>query len=129
MNTLGLPNLELKQELSSQWALMTLTKAQDFWPSKSLMLIIGSDLVQSLPTWFEAKKVLSKTRIGIVPRKGWPLNSNELKGITKMGGKVTVLPLDIPAASSSAIQSNKHYSYIPKAILPILKKKNLYGIS
>ena len=93
------------------------------------MLIIGSDLVKSLPTWFEAKKVLSKALIGIVPRQGWPINSTELKVIKKMGGRVTVLPLDIPAAASSAIHSNPHLSYIPKAILPILKEKNLYGIS
>ena len=129
VETIDLPNLELRQELSSQWALMSLEQAKDYWPGKSLMLIIGSDLVKSLPTWFEAKKVLSKAGIGVVPRQGWPINSTELKAIRKMGGKVTVLPLDIPAAASSEIHSNPHLSYIPKAILPILKEKNLYGIS
>ena len=129
VEAINLPNLQLRQELSSQWALMTLEQAKDYWPGKSLMLIIGSDLVKSLPTWFEAKKVLREAGIGVVPRLGWPINSNELKVITNMGGKVTVLPLDIPAAASSAIHSNPQLSYIPKAILPILKEKNLYGIS
>ena len=93
------------------------------------MLIIGSDLVKSLPTWFEAKKVLNKAGIGVVPRKGWPINSTDLKAIKEIGGEVTLIPLDIPAAASSAIHSSPHLSYIPKAILPILKEKNLYGIS
>ena len=129
VETIDLPNLQLRQELSSQWALMTLEQAKDYWPGKSLMLIIGSDLVKSLPTWFEAKKVLMEAEIGVVPRLGWPIKGTELKVITNMGGNVTVLPLDIPAAASSAIHSNPHLSYIPKAILPILKEKNLYGIS
>ena len=129
VETIDLPNLELRQEFSSQWALMSLEQAKDYWPGERLMLIIGSDLVKSLPTWFEAKKVLSKAGIGVVPRQGWPINSTELKAITKMGGEITVLPLDIPAAASSEIHSNRHLSYIPKAILPILKEKNLYGIS
>ena len=93
------------------------------------MLIIGSDLVKSLPTWVEAKKVLMEAEIGVVARLGWPIKGTELKVITNMGGNVTVLPLDIPAAASSAIHSNPHLSYIPKAILPILKEKNLYGNS
>ena len=129
VETIDLPNLQLRQELSSQWALMTLEQAKDYWPGKSLMLIIGSDLVKSLPTWFEAKKVLMEAEIGVVPRLGWPIKGTELKVITNLGGNVTVLPLDIPAAASSAIHSNPHLSYIPKAILPILKEKNLYGIS
>ena len=108
---------------------MTLEQAKDYWPGKSLMLIIGSDLVKTLPTWFEAKKVLMEAEIGVVPRLGWPIKGTELKVITNMGGNVNVLPLDIPAAASSVIHSKLHLSYIPKAILPILKKKNLYGIS
>ncbi len=129
VETMGLPNLELRQDLSSQWALMTLEQAKAYWPGKRLMLIIGSDLLKPLPTWFEVKKVLTKARIGVVPRKGWPINNIELNIIRKMGGKVTVLPLDIPAAASSSIHTNLNPSYIPKAILPILKEKNLYGIS
>ncbi len=129
VKTIDLPNLELKQELSSKWALITLEQAKDFWPDKSLMLVIGSDLVKSLPTWFEAKKVLKEARIGVVPRQGWPLNNAELNIIKRMGGDATVLPLDIPATASSSIHSNPDISYIPQAILPILKQKNLYGIS
>ena len=82
VETIDLPNLQLRQELSSQWALMTLEQAKDYWPGKSLMLIIGSDLVKSLPTWFEAKKVLMEAEIGVVPRLGWPIKGTELKVIT-----------------------------------------------
>ena len=129
VNAINLPNLELRQGLSNQWTLITLEHAKDFWPDKRFMLIIGSDLVSSIPNWFEAEKVVNRAQIGIVPRQGWPINNSELNVIKKMGGDTIVLPLDIPASASSAIHSSPHLSYIPKAILPILKQKNLYGIS
>ncbi|KGG14795.1 MULTISPECIES: nicotinate-nucleotide adenylyltransferase [unclassified Prochlorococcus] len=129
VKAIALPNIELKQELSSQWAIKTIDKAIECWPGKKLILIIGSDLINDLPNWFEAKNVLSKAQLGIVPRQGWPMSNTDLKPIYDLGGVIKILPLNIPDTASSDIHTQQLLSQIPKAILPILKQKNLYGIS
>ena len=78
-------------------------------------------------TWFEAKNILQKASIGIVPRQGWPIKNSELKLIKDLGGETEVLPLEIPASASSSINNEASLSQIPSAILSILKEKNLYG--
>ncbi len=129
VETIALPNLELKQELSSQWAIHTLELAKIYWPNENLVLVIGSDLIQDIPNWVKAKDVIKTAHIGIVPRYGWPIDAHELKRIHQMGGQTSLLPLDIPPSASSAIHNATNLSQIPKAILPILKRKQLYGFS
>ncbi len=126
---IALPNLELKQALSHKWAVKTLEKASIFWPAENLVLVIGSDLVKDIPTWYKASDIFKKSYLGIVPRKGWPLDNNELQKIKGMGGKSILLPLTIPETASSTIKEQQIFSQVPKAILPILKEKKLYGIS
>ncbi|AAQ00642.1 MULTISPECIES: nicotinate-nucleotide adenylyltransferase [Prochlorococcus] len=129
VEAIALPNLELKQELSSKWAIKTLERAAKHWPNKGLILIIGSDLVTDIPHWFEAKNVLQHAQLGIVPREGWPIGNSNLEKIKEMGGTPILLPLKIPETASSTIHNHLLFSQIPKALLPILKKKNLYGLS
>ena len=129
VEAIELPNLELRQELSSKWAITTLNLANKLWPKSNLVLIIGSDLVKDLPKWFKAKSILTTANLGIVPRQGWPLKDAELQLIKDMGGKANILPLKVPNTASSRIHSQPTLAQIPKAILPILREKNLYGIS
>ena len=126
---ISVPNIELKQELSSKWAIDTLELAKKYWPNENLVLVIGSDLIQDIPNWVKAKDLIKKAHIGIVPRYGWPIDEHELKKIHQMGGQTSLLPLDIPPSASSAIHNGPNVSQIPKAILPILKRKQLYGFS
>ena len=126
---ISLPNIELKQELSSKWAITTLGMATKYWPNTNLVLVIGSDLIQDIPNWVQAEDLIQKAHIGIVPRYGWPINQNELNKIHQMGGQTSLLQLDIPPSASSAIHKATNVSQIPKAILPILKRKQLYGFT
>ncbi len=126
---LSLPNLELKQSLSHKWAIKTLEKASYYWPKKDLVLVIGSDLVKDIPTWFESKEIFKKSQIGIVPRKGWPLDDNELQNIKNMGCKSILLPLTVPKTASSDIKQKQVFSQVPKTILKIIREKKLYGVT
>ncbi len=126
---IALPNLELKQALSHKWAVKTLEKASEYWPKRNLVLVVGSDLVKDIPTWFKARDIFKTSQLGIVPRKGWPLNDAELQAIKDLGGKSILLPLTIPETSSSDIKKQQIFSQVPTAVLPIIKEKNLYGIS
>ena len=95
------PNLQLLQELSSPWAITTLNKASDKWPSSQLIFVIGSDLVEQIPKWFSAKDILSQAKIAIVPREGWPINKTKISNLQELGGIVDILPLIIPPTASS----------------------------
>ncbi len=123
------PHLELIQELSSPWSITTVERAIERWPNSDLIFVIGSDLTSEVPRWVNAEIFLEKTRLGIAPREGWPINQDQIKTLELLGGRVEVLPLDIPYSSSSAIRNQPHISQIPKPLLPIMIKQNLYGFN
>ncbi len=122
------PRLELLQELSSPWTIKTLERAEILWPSNELIFIIGSDLLAQIPTWASAEVLLTKARIGIVPRQGWPLKIEHLNKIKSLGGEIEVLPVNIPNTASSKVRSQTKLEQIPSSILPMLLKDNLYGL-
>mgnify|MGYP001350558068 CR=1 FL=1 len=122
------PNLELIQDLSSPWTIDTIQKASHKWPNSELIFVIGSDLIDQVPNWLDAKKFLNKTRLGIAPREGWPMNKEDLKGIKSIGGRVDILPLQIPEAASSEIRDNITSKNIPDSILRLVQKESLYKL-
>ncbi len=123
------PQIKIVQNLSSPWTINSLIKAEKFWPDANFIFVIGSDLAEQVPKWLNAKSILQRTNIGITIRDGWPINENQLKEIEKLGGRVEVLPFKIPASSSSSFRDSPQEKLIPKSILSILIKENLYGIS
>jgi len=126
---LDIPNIEFNQSLSSPWAIKTLQIAEQLWPDAELVLIIGSDLAPQITHWVQPKDLLTKARLAIAPREGWPVDEWDLKRLKEMGGTIDLLPLNIPATASSSIRNKPNTSHIPKAILQVLIKENLYGLS
>ncbi len=125
------PKLEMVQDLSSPWTITTLQKASSYWPKADLIFVIGSDLVEQIPTWVEAKAVLKNARLGIAPRHGWPLNQCHIKTLESLGARIEILPLTIPASASSIVRKNPNPNrrHIPSVLLPLLLEQNLYGLS
>ncbi len=123
------PNLKLIQDLSSPRTFKTLEKAQTMLPKESFTFVIGSDLTGQVPHWTDAKKFLTRTRLGIAPREGWPIQKKELKAIEVLGGKIQLLPLIIPASSSSNFRENHNKSHLPSEVLKKILKENLYKIA
>ena len=128
VNEINNPRLELIQELSSPWTIRTLNKASKLWPKDELIFVIGSDLIQQIPNWLEVKDLLKKVKLGIALREGWPVINSELNTLINLGGQIELLPLTIPGSSSSLLRKNQEISQIPQSILPILIKKNFYGL-
>ena len=122
------PNLELVQELSSPRTIHTLKKALQLWPKASLSFVIGSDLATQVPKWLKAKSILKQASIAIAIRDGWPISDKQLEEIKKLGGKIDVLPLDIPESSSSRFRESPQEALLPQELIPLLLKENLYGL-
>ena len=129
VNNIEDPKIRIVQELSSPWTITTLELASKIWPQSNLNFVIGSDLIQHMPQWLNSKSIFEKAKIAIAPREGWPINSNQLQEIKKLGAKIEILPLKIPCSSSSSFREQPNKSSIPSEILPILLKENLYGIN
>ncbi len=123
------PNLELVQAISSPWTISTLKKASSLCPSAELVFVIGSDLASQIPQWTNAKAIMQKTRLAIAPRDGWPLKSEQIQELEALGGKIDLLPLVIPATSSSTIRANLERTHIPTSVLRLLLKHHLYGFT
>ena len=123
------PKLELVQELSSPRTIHTLKKAFQLWPEASFSFVIGSDLAMQVPKWLNAKSILSKVRIAIAMRDGWPISDVQLAKIKKFGGKIEILPFTIPESSSSKFRERPQEVLIPQELVPLILKENLYGLA
>ena len=123
------PKLELIQELSSPRTIHTLKKAFQLWPKESFSFVIGSDLIAQVPKWLNAKSILNKVTIAIAMREGWPINVNQLEEIKKLGGKIDLLPFNIPKSSSSEFRKKPQETLVPQEIVPLLIEENLYGLA
>ena len=82
---------------SKSRTIYTLKKALQLWPEADFSIVIGSDLAFQIPKWLNAKSILNKAKIAIATRDGWPLREKQLEQITKLGGKIELLPFNIPA--------------------------------
>ena len=129
VNEIANPKLQLIQDLSSPLTIKTLEKASKLWPDKELVFIVGSDLARQIPTWENPQAVMSKARLGIAPRAGWPLQIDHLQNLKSLGGEIDLLPLKIPASASSEVRHNPNISQIPPSILPLILEQNLYGLN
>ncbi len=123
------PKLELVQELSSPRTINTLKKALQLWPEANFSFVIGSDLTVQVPKWLNAKSILNKATIAIAMRDGWPISDNQLEEIRKLGGKIDLLPFNIPESSSTKFREKPKEVLIPKDLLPLLLEENLYGLA
>ena len=123
------PKLELVQELSSPRTIHTLKKAFQLWPESSFSFVIGSDLALQVPKWLNAKSILSKVRIAIAMRDGWPISEIQLEEIKNLGGVIEILPFTIPESSSSKFRERPQKGLIPPELVPFLLEENLYGLA
>jgi len=123
------PNLELIQELSSPRAIHTLRKALQLWPEASFTFVIGSDLTVQVPKWLNAKSILSKAKIAIAIRDGWPVSDIQIEEIKRLGGEIELLPFNIPKSSSSKFREKPQERLVPSELVPTLLKENLYGLA
>ena len=129
VEAIGDHRLSLRQELSSPWAVETLARARRHWPGHELVFIVGSDLAAQVPGWKRGRNLLTDCTLGIVPRQGFPLHQADLDRLTDLGGRVRVLPLQIPASASSQLRDRTDVAQVPRELWPLLLPENPYGLS
>lgn len=123
------PRLRLQQNLSSPRALTTLERAHELWPRAELVFVVGSDLLPQIQRWYGVDAILRRCRLAVVPRSGWPLEALQLEELQRRGGRVEVLPLQIPASASSRVRQELDPAQVPQELWPMLQRHRLYGLA
>ena len=129
IDSLGIPQIKLAQDLSSPKAIETLDRAAQLWPDLDLVFVVGGDLAGQIPSWFQAQALLQRCRLTVVPRQGHPIADGALERLRELGAEVEVLELAVPATASSAIRGGEESRSIPEVLWPELLKHNLYGLT
>jgi nicotinate-nucleotide adenylyltransferase len=122
-------NLDLAQDLSSPFTMVTLQRAHQRWPQHNLVFVVGSDLAAQIPHWKQADQWLSQCHMAIAPRQGWPLTAMALADLSRCGASIEVLDVEIPASASSEQRRAPQPEQVPSAVWPLLLEHNLYGLN
>ncbi|QQE66839.1 nicotinate-nicotinamide nucleotide adenylyltransferase [Leptolyngbya sp. BL0902] len=118
--------VQVHPELSHLRSIVSIERAKQHWPEARLSLVIGSDLVAQLPTWYRAEDIFAAVDLLIVPRPGHPCDAAGLEFLRQRTG-VTVahLPNPVDTASSDYRQTCDDLALTP-AVQAYLDQHHLY---
>ena len=120
------PKLIFNQKISSQWAIESIQECKKIYPFSKIDFVIGSDLITEIFSWKNFDKIIHAVKLLIIKREGYPIGSKTLKMLKTNKVIFKISSLNIPKISSSMVRLNNNYSDLPKSLIDIVKKNNLY---
>jgi nicotinate-nucleotide adenylyltransferase len=120
------PKILYNQNVSSQWAVESIKKCKEIYEFNNLDFVIGSDLIKDIFYWKDFDKIILEVSFFIILREGYPVESNTLKMLESRKVKFKISTIKIPDISSSDFRLNFNCSNLPKSLIDIVKKNNLY---
>lgn len=105
------------------YTLRTVEALQSEHPSTRFRLLLGSDLLGELPRWHKWSALARKTAPVILRRAGHPVSA--------VPEGCSVLPLELPKVSSSALRSRLAEGILPDGLIPaaaaqVIRERGLY---
>ena len=119
-------NIYLHQELSSRRTLETVELAIKKWDDAEFTLVIGSDLVKQLLSWYQIEKLLQKVELLIIPRKGMTTKEVDLQNLRELSREIKIAFLEVPNVSSSTYREQGDEMTITPAIKDYIYRRKLY---
>ena len=120
------PKIIFNQTISSQWAIQSIKKCKNIYESNKLDFVIGSDLIEDIFSWKNFDKIIKEVSFLIIKREGYPIKSNAMQMLENYKVNFEISSFNIPNISSSMVRLNTNYSNLPKSLIDIVKKNNLY---
>ena len=120
------PKIIFNQKISSPWAINSIEKCKKIYDSNKIDFVIGSDLINEIFSWRNFDQIIHQVKLLIIKREGYPIKSNTLKMLEKNKVIFEISSLNIPNISSSMVRLDNNYSDLPKSLIDIVKKNNLY---
>ncbi len=122
-----LPNIQFYESLSHRRSLISVQRAQEMWgKNREYYLVIGSDLLKQLPTWYQSEVLFKLVTILIVPRPDYPLKTEEIEAITLKGGNFKIADLQAPKVSSTAYREQQDKDVITQPVKDYIQREQLY---
>ncbi len=121
-------NISLEETLSDRRSLISVKKAQAIWGDNlDYTLVIGSDLVQQIRSWYRVDELLEKVKILLIPRRGYPIQEEDLDSLRYLGGRFSLAELNIPAVSSTDYRENHDKTVVTQPIKDYIHREQLYA--
>ena len=120
------PKIIFNPKISSQWAIESIEECKKIYPFSKIDFVIGSDLITEIFSWKNFDKIIHTVKLLIIKREGYPIGSKTLKMLKTNKVIFEISSLNIPNISSSMVRLNNNYSDLPKSLIDIVKKNNLY---
>ena len=120
------PRIIFNQKISSPWAIESIEKCKKIYAFNKIDFVIGSDLITEIFSWKNIDRIIQEATLLIIKREGYPIESNTLKMLKTKKVIFEISSLDIPNISSSMVRLNNSYSDLPKSLIDVVKKNNLY---
>ena len=126
INDINNPKIIFNQEISSPWAIESIKKCKNIYTFNKIDFVIGSDLIAEIFSWKNFDRIIKEVKLLIIKREGYPIESNTLKMLETNKVIFEISSLNIPNISSSMVRLKTNYSDLPKSLIDIVKKNNLY---
>ena len=120
-------NISLHQELSDRRTLITVNRVKEKWGTDlELTLVVGSDILPQITSWYRIEELLTQVKLLIVPRPGYGINKSDLASLKEIGGEFAIATLDAPQVSSSTYRQEKDRSIVIPAVRNYIYRQKLY---
>ena len=120
------PKIIFNQKISSSWAIESIKKCKRIYSIEKIDFVIGSDLIADICSWKNFDEIIQEVNFLIINREGYPIKSKTLNMLEKYQIIFKISSFKIPNISSSMVRLNNNYSDLPKSLIDIVKKNNLY---
>ena len=120
------PKIIFNQKISSPWAIESIGECKKIYDFYKIDFVIGSDLITEFFSWKKFNEIIQEVKILIIQREGFPIKSNTLRMLESNKVFFEISSLNIPNISSSMVRLNNNYSDLPKSLIDIVEKNNLY---
>ena len=120
------PKIIFNQKISSPWAIESIKECKKIYAFNKIDFVIGSDLITEIFSWKNFNKIIHEVKLLIVKREGYPIKSNTIDMLESNNVIFEISSLNIPKISSSMVRLNNNYSDLPKCLIDIVTKNNLY---
>ncbi|MEA5617183.1 nicotinate-nucleotide adenylyltransferase [Cronbergia sp. UHCC 0137] len=120
-------NISLEQELSSWRTIETLEKSKVRWGNETeYTLVIGSDLLEQLPRWYQVEDLLQQVQLLVIPRPGYVIDEFSLEGVKQLGGRIAIASLTGLDVSSTAFREQKDPETLTPPVVAYINQEHLY---
>lgn len=101
-------NIQCRQDLSYPRTIHTIEQVREEWPHAALTLVVGSDLIQQLPRWYQVQTLVQQVKLLVVPRPSYPIAMGDIERLRQLGTEVAIAHFQgLPVSSTAYRQAQR----------------------